>query len=93
MKAFKAPTQSLGNLSAETAANVIETATDIALVVDGEGVIQDVAFQQTDLSAELGGYGKWFGRLWTETVTVESQGKVAALLTKLPAIARPAGGN
>ena len=82
MKAFKAPTQSLGNLSAETAANVIETATDIALVVDGEGVIQDVAFQQTDLSAELGGYGKWFGRLWTETVTIESQGKVAALLNE-----------
>ncbi len=80
MKAFKSPKQSLGDLSAETAASVIETAADIALVLDGDGVIQDVAFQQTDLSAELGGYGKWFGRSWSETVTAESQPKVTALL-------------
>ncbi len=80
MKAFKSPKQSLGNLSAETAAHVIEIATDIALVLDGDGVIQDVAFQQTDFSAELGGYGKWFGRSWSETVTAESKPKVAALL-------------
>jgi transcriptional regulator PpsR len=80
VKAFKAPKQSLGNLSAETAAQVIETATDIALVLDGDGVIQDVAFQQTDFSLELGGYGKLFGRSWSETVTAESKPKVAALL-------------
>ena len=80
MKSFKAPTQSLGGFNAETAANVIETATDIALIVDGDGVIHDVAFQQTDLSAELGGYGKWIGRLWSETVTPGSQPKVGALL-------------
>jgi transcriptional regulator PpsR len=82
VKAFKSPKQSLGDLSADTAANVIETATDIALVLDGEGVIQDIAFQQTDLSTELGGYAKWFGRSWRETVTVESQPKVTALLNE-----------
>ena len=80
MKAFKAPTQSLGGLNAETAANVIETATDIALVVDGDGVIQDVAFQRTDLSVELGGYGKWLGRPWSDTVIAESKPKINALL-------------
>ena len=42
-EAFQGPKQSLGDLSAETVANVIETATDIALVIDGEGVIHDVA--------------------------------------------------
>ena len=68
--------QSLGDLTARTAANVIETAADIALVIDGDGVIHDVAFQQANLSAELGGYGKWFGRTWSETVTVEGQPKV-----------------
>jgi transcriptional regulator PpsR len=80
VKAFKAPNQTLGDLSAETAANLIESAADIALVVDGDGVIQDVAFQQADLSAELGGFGNWFGRPWSETVTVENQPKVAVLL-------------
>lgn len=80
MKAFKAPSQSLGNLGAETAATLIETATDIALVLDGDGVILDVAFQQADLAAEMGGYGRWFGRPMTDTVTEESQPKIAALL-------------
>ncbi len=80
MKAFKAPKQSLGNLTAQTAANVIEAAADIALILNGDGVIQDVAFQQTDFSAEFGGYGRWFGRSWSDTVTAESKQKVAALL-------------
>jgi transcriptional regulator PpsR len=80
VKSFKAPTQTLGELSAKTAADVIETATDIALVVDGDGVIEDIAFQQADLSVELSGYGKWFGRPWSETVTIDSQPKIAALL-------------
>jgi transcriptional regulator PpsR len=80
VKAFKAPKESLGDLDAETAATLITTAADIALVVDGDGVIQDVAFQQTDLSLELEGHGKWFGRPWGETVTAESQPKVDALL-------------
>jgi transcriptional regulator PpsR len=82
VKSFKAPTQSLGGLSAETAANIVETAADIALVVDGDGVIQDVAFQQNDLSAQLGGYATWLGRTWSETVTTESRPKVADLLTE-----------
>jgi len=80
VKAFKAPTQSLGDLGADIAAIIIETAAEIALVLDGDGVIQDVAFQHGDFAAELGGYSKWFGRAWTETVTDESRPKVAALL-------------
>jgi len=80
VKAFKAPIQSLGDLGADVAAIVIETATEIAIVLDGDGVIQDVAFQHTDFAAELGGYGRWPGRSWSETVTEESWPKVAGLL-------------
>jgi transcriptional regulator PpsR len=79
VKAFKAPKDSLGDLDAEAVATLIATAADIALVVDGDGVIQDVAFQ-TDLSIELDGYGNWFGRPWGDTVTADSQAKVDALL-------------
>ncbi len=80
MKAFKAPKDTLGDLTAETAANLVAAAADIALVIDGDGVIQDVAFGQTDLSLELERYGSWFGRPWSETVTAESQteGRCAA---------------
>jgi transcriptional regulator PpsR len=70
----------LGDITAEIAADIVETAADMALVVDSDGVIQDVAFQQNDLSAELGGFGKWLGRPWSETVTPESQSKVGDLL-------------
>ena len=80
MNTFKNPKSSLGRLSWETAAHIIETATDIALIVDGDGVILDVAFHQADFLAKLGGYEKWFGRQWSQTVTVESRPKVAALL-------------
>ncbi len=80
MTAFKAPSRSFGNLGAETAADIIETATDIALIVDGDGIILDLAFQPPNLSVELTGQGAWIGRSWSETVTVESRTKVAALL-------------
>jgi transcriptional regulator PpsR len=80
VKAFKAPKDTLGDLTAETAANLVAAAADIALIIDGDGVIQDVAFRQTDLSLELERYSTWFGRPWTETVTAESQPKIDALL-------------
>jgi transcriptional regulator PpsR len=90
VKAFKAPKQTLGDLPAETAANLVVAAADIALVIDGDGVIQDVAFGQTDLSQELERHGSWYGRPWSETVTAESQTKIDALLRE--AATRPASG-
>lgn len=78
MNPFKAPKESLGDLPAEVAATLIATAADIALVVDGEGVIRDVAVGSDDLSDE--GYGAWMGREWIETVTVESRPKIMELL-------------
>lgn len=80
MKAFKDPLDSIGALDAETAATLIATAADVAIVIDGEGIIQDLAFQRADLSLELDGFGKWFGRPWSETVAPDSQHKVEALM-------------
>jgi transcriptional regulator PpsR len=82
VRSFKAPTRSLAGLSAEIVANIVETTADMALIVDGDGMIQDIAFRQNDLSAELGGYGKWLGRAWSDTVTPESRPKVADLLSE-----------
>ena len=39
-----------------------------------------MAFQKADLSLELEGYGRWFGRPWSETVSPDSQPKVDSLL-------------
>jgi transcriptional regulator PpsR len=77
-KFFDAPRRTLGSLDTEAAATLIAAAADVALVVDGEGIIRDVAFGSDDLSRE--GYAKWLGQPWVDTVTVESRPKVEALL-------------
>ena len=80
MKAFRAPRDAIGTLDADAAATLVASLSDVALVMDGEGIIQDMAFQQTDLSLELEGYGRWFGRPWSETVSLESQPKIETML-------------
>ncbi|MGQ0595564.1 MAG: transcriptional regulator PpsR [Gammaproteobacteria bacterium] len=75
---FKAPRQSLGELDTEAAATLITAANDVALVVDGKGVIRDLAFGSEETSIE--GYGTWLGQPWTETVTIESRPKIEAIL-------------
>ncbi len=78
VKQFEAPGNSLGGLDAESTASVIAAASDVALVLDREGVIRDVAFGSEELSRE--DYGKWLGKRWLDTVTVESRPKIEALL-------------
>lgn len=78
MNHFEAPHQSLAGLDAEATASLIAAATDLALVVDGAGVIRDVSVGSDDFALE--GYRKWIGRSWEDTVTLESRAKVAALL-------------
>ncbi len=77
---FKSPKESLGDLGAQSAAGLIAAATDVAVVVDRQGVIRDVAFNKDELSLELDGHGRWLGALFAETVTSETRGKIAELL-------------
>ena len=88
MHAFRAPETSLGDLDAEATASLIAAAADIALVVDGAGVIRDFAVNSEELSRELAG-GEWFGRPWLDTVTEESRPKVEALIRDAAARAAP----
>ncbi len=78
MKAFTAPQTSIGALDAACAGRMAAAAADVALVVDADGIVVDVAYGSDD----LGRYGcaDWVGRPWLETVTVESRPKVEALL-------------
>lgn len=75
---FTGPTHWLNNLSPEVAGRLITGASDIALVIDKDGIIQDVALGQDDLTRE--GYNNWVGRAWIDTVTVESRPKVSEML-------------
>lgn len=78
MKQFKAPKKFIGDLDAEGAARLITAAADVALVVDGKGVIRDLAFSNDELAEEIG--GKWVGQQWSDTVTVDSRSKIDELL-------------
>lgn len=66
-------------LDRESAMALIAAAGDIALVVDGQGVIRDVTTTDGAESAAED-TGRWIGLPWVETVTPESRGKVEALM-------------
>ena len=87
MKRFKTPRESLGELDAEAASTLIAAAADVALVLDDDGTIRDVAFAADDLAAEWG--GKWTGRRWTDIVTAESRTKVDDMLREPSAPTSP----
>jgi transcriptional regulator PpsR len=75
---FSAPVESLGSIDPETAAALIVSSSDVALVMDSDGVIRDVAFGNEELGREA--YRNWVGRRWTETVTIESKPKIEEMI-------------
>ncbi len=81
MQVFKSPKESLGDLGAQSAAKLIAAATDVALVVDGQGVIRDVAFNKEELSLELDAQGRWLGALLLDIVTADTKAKVKDLIS------------
>ena len=78
MSPFKAPGESLGVLDAETAAALIEGSADLALIIDDQGTITDIAFGNDDLSADFN--PDWIGQLWIDTVLPESRANLELLL-------------
>ena len=77
---FNAPVESLGSIDPETAAALIVSSSDVALVMDSDGVIRDVAFGNEELAREA--YRNWIGRRWTDTVTVESKPKIEEMISE-----------
>ncbi|MBY0224658.1 MAG: transcriptional regulator PpsR [Hyphomicrobium sp.] len=59
-------------------AQLLGAAADIALVIDGQGVIGDVALATEDMERE--GCSDWIGRRWIDTVANDSRQKVEEML-------------
>lgn len=80
MKPFSGPKKWLSGLDSDSAAKLLTIASDVTLVVSDarQGVIRDVAFGSDELAAAVS--DKWVGKLWVDTVTVDSRQKIAALL-------------
>lgn len=85
---FDTPKQSLSGLSAEANAALLSASADVVLVIDGEGVVQDVSTSHGALPV-AGGQHSWIGKRWEDTVTVESRPKVARLLRDASGEVRP----
>ncbi len=75
---FQSADRSLQDLTADTIATLIAASADIALIVDGDGIISDLSIGGSDLPEDLGSH--WLGRPWIETVAIDSRAKVEALL-------------
>jgi transcriptional regulator PpsR len=80
VKSFVSPDSSLGELDAQSVATLIATASDIALVVDADGTIRDIAFQSEELAADLDTSSDWVGRKLAATVVADSRAKISHLL-------------
>lgn len=78
MSLFAHPATTFSELSAESVSHLISSCADLALVVDAEGIVCDVAYGLDSLGIEQ--CESWVGKPLVETVTKESRGKVAALL-------------
>jgi transcriptional regulator PpsR len=89
VKPFSFPKASLGDLDAASAATLIAAAADIALILDGSGVIADFAVQSDEFAAELTGGEDWIGRTLLSTVAPDSRAKTEAMLREAATTAAP----
>jgi transcriptional regulator PpsR len=68
----------LADLDADVAAELITAAADVVMILDGNGIIRDVAVGSEELIDQ--GCHEWLGKAWHDIVTPESQDKVCELL-------------
>lgn len=80
MRTFTSPQTSLGNLDTASVARLIGAASDITLVLDGDGVILDTAVQSGQLLEALNDSAGWVGQTFGSIVAPDSRAKTTALL-------------
>lgn len=79
---FTAPASTLGPFDAELAARLTYVAADIALVIDGNGIVIDIAIADTDLAQQP--LAPMLGRPWLDSVGSDSRFKVADMMRETP---------
>ncbi|MBY0491223.1 MAG: transcriptional regulator PpsR [Gemmatimonadaceae bacterium] len=67
-----------GELDAKAAAALLAVAGDVALVMDGAGVIRHVSLSGSE--TQFDNSQSWVGRPWTETVAPDSRSKIETLV-------------
>lgn len=75
---FLNPAPLLADMGGDAIAELITAAADVVLILDRDGIIQDMALGSEDMLDS--GCQDWLGKPWLQTVTVESRPKIEALL-------------
>lgn len=75
---FRSPEVSFARLDATAAARVLAAAGDIAIVVDSDGLVKDVAAASADLFPS--GFANWVDHPLASTVTPESRLKIEEMI-------------
>ena len=78
MTPFRAPDVYIQDLTTDTAAAVLTETNDLCLIIDGDGIIRDVAIGNDEESMRT--LLDWVDQPWEETVTSESVNKIRLLL-------------
>lgn len=81
--AFEAPESFLAGLEPGPLEALVTASSDFVLMIDGEGVIRDLAVAPDDLVPLC--RPAWVGRRWMDVVTVESRPKIEVLLQEATA--------
>jgi transcriptional regulator PpsR len=68
----------LGDVDSAVAEKLVAAGGDVAMVIDRDGVIRDIAVSNDDLARD--GARTWLDQPWLDTVTVESRPKVVEML-------------
>ena len=73
-----APSGTLVGLSPDAATRALAASCDVALMIDGEGIVRDIAVGGGDLAGQ--GIEDWLNRPWADTVHSENRVKVNEML-------------
>jgi transcriptional regulator PpsR len=68
----------LGSLSVDTVVRALAVSSDVALVVDAQGIVREVSVGGTDLQGLA--VDGWLNRPWAETVLSENQNKIDEMI-------------
>jgi transcriptional regulator PpsR len=72
------PLSALGPLSLEAVVHALAAASDVTLIIDGDGTVRDMALGSAELADQ--GFSDWIGRRWEETVLPENRAKITEML-------------
>jgi len=80
VRTFTSPQTSLGDLDTASVARLVGAASDVTVVMNGDGVILDTSFQSGQLLEALNDSAGWVGQTFGAVVAPDSRAKTAALL-------------